>query len=253
MVNKELFDSYAGALEANTLLLENAFTDYAKEAAKLSSSKSTILAIETYLSAVKTHGEIAAVAALEFYEQQRLFEQIEELYTASTFYPDNKKLQIYDVKQAFKSGGDIAAIANKLYNASIERVMQYADETIAGNAYRDPARPRWALIPRSTACGWCRMIGSRGFEYSTRRTVENTRHPNCKCTPVVDFSKKPELEGYNPDALYRQYKSARDKIAENAKNEWQQLSDEQRAKYGNKKRGAYDHFLRNKLIAQMNK
>ena len=90
---------------------------------------------------------------------------------------------------------------------AVQRAMGYADATIQGNAMADPARPRWALVPHAGACDWCRMIGSRGFVFKSSATAGAERHPSCRCIPVADFSDSPALDGYDPAALYDEYRA----------------------------------------------
>ena len=62
-------------------------------------------------------------------------------------------------------------------------------------------------MPHAGACPYCMMLGSRGLEYNSKKTVMASRHDGCGCTPVVDLDRKnPKLKGYDPDALYDQWK-----------------------------------------------
>lgn len=252
MVDRELFETYAKALGGNIDLMREAFASLPKECAKMTAKQLKTYLTQAYFQIVAQHGGYASVAAMEFYEMSRDLAQVPSRYEASAFAPQNEGLLAYDAAAALAVQQDIEKIISKLFQTGTQRVMEYADETLTQNALADPAKPRWALVPDATACGWCRMIASQGFVYKSEDTVSSTRHPSCKCTSVVDFDvKHPSLEGYDPDALYEQYKNAR-KIAEDgAWEEWSALSKEEQAKYGGKGRGAYDHFLRNRIAAAM--
>ena len=108
-----------------------------------------------------------------------------------------------DVDEALRNSAVAAALAAR----AVQRAMGYADATIQGNAMADPAHPRWALVPHAGACDWCRMIGSRGFVFKSSATAGAERHPSCRCIPVADFSDSPALDGYDPAALYDEYRA----------------------------------------------
>lgn len=98
------------------------------------------------------------------------------------------------------------------------------------NAKRDPARPRWARVPEYTptvykpwskepgvthnkelaatgTCMYCTMLASRGFAYHSAETASHT-HDDCDCVVVPGFDKLTKVEGYDPDALYREWKDS---------------------------------------------
>ena len=130
--------------------------------------------------------------------------------------------------------------------------MEQADATIIGNASRDPAHPLFALVPHAGACGFCIMLGSNGFVYHSRAKANASRHPNCRCRPVVDFdTENPALAGYDPDAMHGAYSDARAAVEDDARAEWDAMSEEERAKWKVDGKGAYDHYLRNRIAAEM--
>lgn len=248
MVNRELFESFEKALGGNVELMRASFEALPKDIEGLPPSKAKAYLSEAYRSLVREHGGYAAVAAMEFYELARSMSDLPTAYVTSAFVPDDEGLLVYDAREASKAGFEKAS--QNLFQTGTQRVMEYADETLLQNSEADPAHPRWALVPRAGACGWCQMIASNGFMYSGKGKTENARHPSCRCTPVVDFdAKNPSLEGYDPGELYGRYKAARAKAEEGAWEEWESLPPEKRASYGGKGRGAYDHFLRNRIAA----
>ena len=99
------------------------------------------------------------------------------------------------------------------------------------------------------------MVCSRGFDYVSKGTAESQRHANCKCTPVVEFDvENPKLEGYDPDALYDEYDNAYKTVMKTDPwKRWKALSKKEQSWYGDAHHGAYDHFKRNLIIAEMNR
>lgn len=252
MISSDLFEAYEAALHGNIELMKTAFAQLMREVETMESAVARKYIRQAYQAIVAKYGSYASVAALEFYETSRSRARLKNRYDATAFVPDNAALLEYDVTAAMSMSADIQKTVDRLFSTGTERVMQYADETITQNAAYDPAHPKWALVPHAGACGWCRLISSRGFDYASEQKVENTRHPNCKCSPVVDFdAKNPQLDGYDPSALYDEYRQAKDAIGDTAQKEWYAMTKEERDQYKTKGRGAYDHFLRNKIVYAM--
>lgn len=253
MIDHELYAIYETALETNLALMQESFGRLPEQLEQFTESEKRKLLGATYVKLVRRHGSFAAVSAVEFYDELRSLSQVNQPYEAAVFYPDNYGLLLYDAAKAAEAV-DIEKSIGKMMSVGTQRVMEYADETLWENAKSDPARPKWALVPHPGACAWCQLIASNGFMYTHAMAVENTRHPNCRCRPVVDFdTENPRLEGYDPDALYERYAKARDEVDKTAWDEWQELTPERQAEYGGKRRGDYDHFKRNKIIAAMSK
>lgn len=254
MIPSDLFQAYEAALHGNVELLRSAFAALMDEVSTMEPAAARRYIREAYRAIVAKYGAYASVAALEFYEANRAAAAMRSRYDASAFVPDNEGLLRWDVDDAMRRTADMAAIVDRLFGSATERVMQYADETIIQNAAADPAHPLWALVPHAAACGWCRLISSRGFDYVAKEKVENTRHPNCKCSPVVDFDRKnPKLEGYDPSKLEDEYRAARESVEDKAREKWEAMSQEERDAYKAPGRGAYDHFLRNEIVYAMDR
>ena len=96
------------------------------------------------------------------------------------------------------------------------------------------------------------MLGSNGFVYHSRAKANASRHPNCRCRPVVDFdTENPALAGYDHDAMHGAYSDARAAVEDDAHAKWNAMSEEEREKWKVDGRGAYDHYLRNRIAAEM--
>lgn len=83
-----------------------------------------------------------------------------------------------------------------------------ANKCVEANARRDPKRPRWARVPTGPeTCEFCIMLASRGFVYRSE-DVASHAHANCDCRVVPSWDgDKAAIEGYDPDAYYRQWKA----------------------------------------------
>ncbi len=207
MVDRDLFDEYERGLTGNAEFVADAvrtlvaMLDGVPEEAVPSELERGCIAL------VKVYGSIASTIAVEFYRALRSMSEVPVPYEPTVFPADDGNLLPYDVAQALeRSGGDLGKLASALADVSQQRVMEHADQTLISNARRDPAHPKWALVPHVGACDWCKMLGSRGFEYRSETTVRSARHPNCLCTPVIDFSDDPSLDGYDVEGLRDYYR-----------------------------------------------
>ena len=106
------------------------------------------------------------------------------------------------------------------------------------------------------------MLASRGFVYATRRSAgELTRfHNKCDCRIVEGYDGM-RVEGYDPDGLYKRYKSCRDtlRVDENPspiRRDWERLPADEKAKYykpGDPKRNpSYEQYLEQRIAEEMN-
>lgn len=84
-----------------------------------------------------------------------------------------------------------------------DQVKRMANRTMAENCSRDSVR--YARVPRGAeTCGFCIMLASRGFVYTTPEAAQHA-HDGCDCKVMPGFDGM-EVEGYDPDALYRAWK-----------------------------------------------
>lgn len=73
----------------------------------------------------------------------------------------------------------------------------------------------WARVPRGAkTCAFCLMLASRGAVYESERTARYAQdgdryHDLCNCQPTPVWSPDDYPEGYDPDALYDEYRAAR--------------------------------------------
>lgn len=203
MIPREDFDRYARALGINADLLQAAIAQAIDEFAGLYGEELYRALARAYAALVAKFGSFAAAAAVEFYAAMRSGAGPAQGYEPRQFDPGHGGLLASDVDEALRTSAAATALAAR----AVQRVMGYADATIQGNAMADPAHPRWALVPHAGACDWCRMIGSRGFVFKSSATAGAERHPSCRCIPVADFSGSPALDGYDPAALYDEYRA----------------------------------------------
>lgn len=252
MVDSELFEQYQAALGVNADLVKQCVENLVKQHSGNLTKKELR---EIYVALVQKFGTISAQVALEFYEKVREQAEVEDDYQPIAFIPDNAGLLAWDAATATQ---------NQLAGMAVQRVMQYADETIYGNGAADPAKPKFAIVPHPGACGWCLMVGGWGWNYNTRTTANSQRHPNCKCTVVAEFdTRNPKLKGYDNVVYQDLWAAAQNRVDENELyREWSAMTPEQQRKYKRRyhrnKLGAesvatsqFDVFKRNRIISEL--
>lgn len=165
---------------------------------------------------VREHGDTAAVAAAEWYEEVRAA-QLGGSFSASLATPISDAAPIGSVRYA--SGhlftDDPWQTLNVLNGAIQRQVLHSSRETVFMNGARDAARPRWARVPTGRkTCAFCEMLASRGYAYASESSAgggRNSFHDACNCQIVVEFdSSSSRIEGYDHDAMYERYENARD-------------------------------------------
>ena len=169
--------------------------------------------LEIVPTLVREYGNLAAVAAAEWYEEvsPRAF----LARTADSTFPTVGVEQgvRYHAGALFS---DSPADALAGLSGALQRYITYSGRaTVARNVQLDPSRPRFARVPSGArTCAWCTLLASRGFVYLSRETAGipgDDYHDDCDCqvTPMWDRSNA-AIEGYDPDGMYDMYLQARD-------------------------------------------
>lgn len=169
---------------------------------------------------VEKYGQMAAVAALEWYEQLRAVAPGLPAYRATL--PPASGLQGEVVRASLGGLWETDETRrqverDKVFNALNEivekNVKQAARDTVTYNARRDPAKSRYARVPSGEkTCAFCMILASRGFVYKNAETAGMTEvfHTKCDCQIVPEFGKgNARISGYDPDAMQEKYQEAR--------------------------------------------
>lgn len=161
--------------------------------------------------------EAAAAYAAEFYDEVRAFEAGHALgaTAVSAHVAEATERAVRAIVQVIVDGGTWEQFAGRVADRADYEVKKTAGECVKANAARDPLRPRWARVPSGTeTCGFCLMLASRGFAYTSEASASEKKggghyHANCDCRIVPGFDGM-DVEGYDPDELYRQWREAED-------------------------------------------
>lgn len=173
---------------------------------------------DVFAELCRQYGDAVGVTASDFYALIR--SQSSETSTYKPVLAPNvpaeqvRAAYSYSAKQLYTKQPDKII---KSLNGRLRRYVEYtARETVHVNASRDRARTFWARVPSGgKTCAWCLMLASRGWVYATEQTaggVGNEFHNDDRCMIIPSFDDSPELEGYDPDAMYEKYNQARDEV-----------------------------------------
>lgn len=112
------------------------------------------------------------------------------------------------VSRHFSGESPEQAVRRRVGNLARDQVKRQANRTMAENCARDGVR--YARVPvGSETCGFCIMLASRGFVYTTPEAASHA-HDGCDCKVMPGFDGM-EVEGYDPDSMYDLYAEARER------------------------------------------
>lgn len=94
----------------------------------------------------------------------------------------------------------------ELSSAVTRLVKRTGVRTTRRNARRDGAQFAW--IPSGDTCAFCIMLASNGWMNARKADHAEHIHSNCDCNYAVRFNSNTDVEGYDPDVYYKEYKDA---------------------------------------------
>jgi len=165
---------------------------------------------------IAQYGDIAATVAADWYDELRASEGVRGRFRAplAPLVPvEQVNARIGFAARATGPlwAGDSDALASFVGMMANEYALQPGRDTVMQAAHKD--RAAYARVPESGACKFCLMLASRGFVYS-KDTVGDSKkfHGKCRCNamPVWDETRARVEYGYDPTALYDQYRAVKD-------------------------------------------
>lgn len=212
-ISRRYIDGYTNALNKLSADVQEKLSEaLAKvDMSDVASARDAIIDImETFLG---PYTDMAAVIAAEFYDGVRALETGAALgaLAESGREPIATEKAVRGIIQTIVDGGASAVVIGKLTDRADYEIKRAAGECVYRNGRRDPLKPKFARVPSgSETCGFCIMLASRGFVYHNAKAAgENGHyHANCDCRIVPGFEGGTAVEGYDPGALYEQWKEA---------------------------------------------
>lgn len=204
------------------------------------------------------YADAAAQAAADFYDACRTLCVGEKIgaIALSSFDPDAIEGAVRAIVQDVVDGKPVDQVNRKLLDRIDREMKKAAANSTAGNARRDPLKPKWARVPGGAeTCSFCLMLASFGFNTSSSDTASHT-HANCDCRIVPQWGED-SIEGYDPEGMYERYELCLGAIGgrDGVRREWEALPRAEReayiASHGKKEGAAFDAFLNKRVSAEI--
>lgn len=169
-------------------------------------------------------GETAAALASGFYEAVRAYSYAENykarvFYDAATRKVANEEM-IRACVQKVVDGKSADVLFKDLVARADYEIKRAAGDCVYKNGERDKRDVKFARVPTGEeTCEFCLMLASRGAVYHTAASAGKNAHyhANCDCRIVPVFEGQ-KVEGYDPQALYEEWKKIEQKKKEKQNN-----------------------------------
>jgi FAD/FMN-containing dehydrogenase len=173
--------------------------------------------IERFFPAlVRTYGDAGAAVAAEWFEQTAKGTSRVVLGSAVA-QAQAEATARWAARNLFLEESGSATALRLLLGATQRYVRQPGRQTIRRSAERSGAR--YARVTDGSACAFCALLAGRGAVYETRATAGDfdDYHDDCGCEITAVWSDDDLPEGYDPEALFALYQSARDEAGGSTK------------------------------------
>lgn len=215
---RAVIDSYTASLNGLSAAAQRVLT------ARLASVRYESIAdlrdqvLEVMESLCAVSSDVAAATAAQFYDFVREYETGDYLgvQAISQRRPEATEGAVRALIQMIVDGKPFEQFLAQLSSRLDFEIKRAAGECVKANAAHDPLKPKWARVPSgSETCGFCLMLASRGFVYSSDKAAggDGHYHAHCDCRIVPGFDGM-MVEGYDPESLYAQWKTSEHNIGE---------------------------------------
>lgn len=204
---------------------------------------------------LETYAGLSAARAAEFYDAARDAQGAGGKYLAVVDPRRDPKATEGAVRAIvrFAAEGDVARFKSEALDRVDAETRGAANRCVAYNAGKDPAKPRYARVPSGDSCGFCLMLASFGFQYTSESAARHS-HRNCDCRVVPSFGDA-SVRGYDPDAMHDRFNGCLSTLGgrDGIRAEWEALPQDRRdgyiARHGKRAGEAFDSYL-NKRVSQ---
>ena len=202
---------------------------------------------------LSTYTDLSAARAAEFYDASREAQMVRRKYRAvvdSRRDPKATEGAIRAIVQ-FAADGDVERFRREALDRVDTEMRRAANQCVAYNAGRDPAKPLYARVPVGETCGFCLMLASFGFQYTSESAASHS-HRKCNCRVVPSFGEA-TVRGYDPEQMYGRFHECLSTLGgrDGIRAEWDALPKEYRdsyiAKHGNKAGDAFDAYVNKRV------
>lgn len=163
-----------------------------------------------------TYGAVIATVDVDYYDNLRAEANVDVDYAAQP-KPQNWRTVAAPISGFAISRTidelDFGATTTLVAGNVASELFNSHRETIAFNANRDPARPKYRRITRPGACDFCLYMAT-GFEGDGSNEQYKNFHTNCRCVDVAIFSGQRFVEPPYYDEFRSELAIARSRIQE---------------------------------------
>ena len=156
-----------------------------------------------------TYHQLASALTCEFYNGIRQAEVLPATFDATVWQGYDKQEVLRAVNAVcdeVRQGRNTKPLVDLLSDIAARENRKSHEGTVKYNASRDPAKPRYAIVPNGDACAFCIMRASNGYTYPDKvQGIKSHSHCTCVATPVFGKSK---VQGYDPSAYLDKYNEA---------------------------------------------
>lgn len=165
--------------------------------------------VDAGVAVSRAYTQLSAAVTATYYNEIRTQSKVRRKYTATAYsgFDENDAERAFQAIVAEYVAGNATVPIAQLYGDAAGRfVKDGADYCIRENARRDPAKPRYAIVPNGDACAFCIMRASNGYTYpSEDKGIKSHNHCTCVATPVFG---KDKVEGYDVDMYRNEWEEA---------------------------------------------
>ena len=249
----EEVNALSGAAQAQaTIALNNLFAEW--DGSDYDALRTAAIAVlESILGA---YTDLTAARAAESYDAMRAAQAVGGAYAAvadSRRRPGATQGALYAITKTFEETQSEDRFRAEVLDRVDTEMRRAANQCIAHNASRDPKKPTYARVPVGETCGFCLMLASFGYQYTSEEAASHA-HRHCNCRIVPSFGEA-EVRGYDPDAMYGRFNDCMAAIGgrQGIRAEWNALPEDEREayvkKHGGKAGDAFDAYV-NKRISE---
>lgn len=202
---------------------------------------------------LSTYTDLSAARAAEFYDASREAQMVRRKYRAVVDSRRDTKATEGAIRAIvqFAADGDVERFRREALDRVDTEMRRAANQCVAYNAGRDPEKPLYARVPVGETCGFCLMLASFGFQYTSESAASHS-HRKCNCRVVPSFGEA-TVRGYDPEQMYGRFHECLSTLGgrDGIRAEWDALPKEYRdsyiAKHGNKAGDAFDAYVNKRV------
>ena len=181
----------------------------------------------------KAYTDMSAAITAQYYAGIRSASKVKSKYQAqavSGYDADSVFSAAISILNEAQEGYATVSAVELLSNVANREIKNASDYCVRQNVRRDPAKPRYAIVPNGDACAFCQMRASLGYTYGDEDAAHSHDHCTCMATPVFGNE---EIEGYNPKEYEDKYDKAEEALEDgNISKELKQRIEREKSEKG---------------------